>query len=242
MRGDEQLEREHLAHRRIGEAVAALAGFHEVRPAAPGGDACFGDLVEDEPGAEDGREDLPHRVVPLVVAGAGDRRSPVGHGDVGSVVLPSHGLGLLEIGLVQGEPVGDVVPHGHEGGVIVAQQQAASGAQEGGDDASPCFDVRQPAQNAERGVDEVEGAFDGGAGVVDVGLDQLDVGPGSRGQAAGPAERLRRDVEADDARRSQPRQGDGVQAQVALEVDDVEACQVPEALGVLGDLLGDGVG
>ena len=143
---------------------------------------------------------------------------------------------------MQGEPVGDVVPHSHEGGVIVAQQQAASGAQEGGDDASPCFDVRQPAQNAEGGVDEVEGARDGGAGVVDVGLDQLDVGPGSRGQAAGPAERLRRDVEADDARRPQPRQGDGVQAQVALEVDDVEACQVPEALGVLGGLPGDGVG
>ena len=41
---------------------------------------------------------------------------------------------------------------------------------------------------------------------------------------------------------SRARQAHGVQAQVALEVDDVEACQVPEALGVLGDLPGDGVG
>ena len=203
-RDDEQLEREHLAHHRVGEAVALPTGLHEIRPAAPGGDARLGDPVQDESGAEESREDLPHRVVPLVIPGMGDRRGPIGRGDVGAVVLPGHGLGLLEVGLVEGEPVGGVVSHGHEDGVIVTQQQATARAQEGGDDARPRLDVRQPAQDAESGVDEVEGARDDGAGVVDVGLDQLDAGSGARGQGPGAAQRLRGEVEADDTGRPQP--------------------------------------
>ena len=128
----------------------------------------------------------PHRVVPLVAAGVGDRRGALGGLHVGVLFLPGHGLLLLEAGLVEAEPLGGVVSDSHEDGVVIAQDEASARAQQTGHDTRPEVDVGQPAQNAQRGVNQVEVPSHGFTGCVDVGLDQLDAGTSPPRQLPSP--------------------------------------------------------
>ena len=133
--------------------------------------------------------------------------------------------------------MGGIVSHSHEGGVVIAQNEASAGTQQAGHNTRPGVDVRQPAQDAQRGVDQVEVTGHNLTGRIDVGLNQLDAGLGPTCQLPGPLQRARGHVEADDASRSQPGQADGIEPQVALEMDDVEAAYVPQTSQVMGSCL-----
>ena len=87
---------------------------------------------------------------------------------------------------MEGEPLGGVVSDGHENGVVIAQDEASTGAQQTGYDARPEVNIRQPAQNAQRGVNQVEVPSHGFTGCVDVGLDQLDAGTSPPRQLPSP--------------------------------------------------------
>ena len=178
-----------------------------------------------------------------MVHAVGDHRAVLGAGDVAAGIVPGQGLSLLEVGLLHAQAVGDVLAKGHEHGVVVAQQEAPAGAQQRGYHPSPGGDVRQPAQHAQRGVHQVEVPGHRLAGVVDVGLHVLDARGrpcAAAGDVPGPAQRFPGQVDADHAPRPQPGQAHRVGAQVALEVDDVPAGQVTQALAVLGELVAHG--
>ena len=112
--------------------------------------------------------------------------TPSGGLHVGVLFLPGHGLLLLEVGLVEAEPLGGVVSDSHEDEVVIAQDEASARAQQTGHDARPEVDVGQPAQNTQRGVNQVEVPSHGFTGCVDVGLDQLDAGTSPPRQLPSP--------------------------------------------------------
>ena len=87
---------------------------------------------------------------------------------------------------MEAEPLGGVVSDSHEDEVVIAQDEASARAQQTGHDARPEVDVGQPAQNTQRGVNQVEVPSHGFTGCVDVGLDQLDAGTSPPRQLPSP--------------------------------------------------------
>ena len=92
--------------------------------------------------------------------------------------------------------------------------------------------LRQPAQHAGGGVDEVEFAVDSFASVVDVALDELDVRVGLGSEVAGVVDRLGGQIHANDSGRPAAGEPDGVRAHVALQVAHGLSGEVAEAVDV----------
>ena len=150
--------------------------------------------------------------------------------------LKTVGLGLLEVGVVEHEePVGTRLGQGPEHRMALADEEAAAWAEQGRDDLRPAADIRQPAERADPRVDEIEAACseDGGR-VVDLRRHEARLGAGLFGQQPCLLDRRLREVETGDAG-AEARQGDGVGADVALEVNGLEAPNVAEPRQVEAD-------
>lgn len=90
------------------------------------------------------------------------------------------------MGLGDPQTIAHVVVDGHEHRVIVPDQEVITVLQKRSHDPRPRTHVRQPAQHAKGRVDNIEVAFDRFSGIVDICLDELDVGTCSAGDSAGP--------------------------------------------------------
>ena len=111
--------------------------------------------------------------------------------------------------------------------------QPAAGTEQLGDDAGPRVDVREPAERADPGVDAVErSTTESGRRVVHVGHLELGVEARPRRQLAGREDRRLAQVDADDAG-AEAGPAEGVHAEVALEVDEVEAGDVAGLLDLV---------
>ena len=99
--------------------------------------------------------------------------------DVRPGLVPDERLGRLEVRVLDREPVRPIVER-PENGVGLAHEEAPSGPEEPRHDIPPAVDVGQPAERADPREDEVEASLAEDAdGRVDIGLDELHVGPGS---------------------------------------------------------------
>ncbi len=79
--------------------------------------------------------------------------------DVRAGLVPDQRLRPLEVRVLDREhAVGAGVVEGPEHRVALAEEQPPAGPQQFGDDPGPAADVRQPAQGADAGEDEVEAA------------------------------------------------------------------------------------
>ena len=100
-------------------------------------------------------------------------------------------------------------------------------------DARPRVDVREPAEGSDPGVDAVErSTTESGRRVVHVGHLELGLELGARRQLAGREDRRLAQIDADDAG-AEAGPAEGVHAEVALEVDEVEAGDVARLLDLV---------
>jgi hypothetical protein len=114
--------------------------------------------------------------------------------------------------------------------VKLGQVEKPATDEERGDHGRPPPQVREPVERAEAGVDDVEPlAVEGIRGGVDVGGDKPGVEAGLRSERVGGFDAGSGEVEADD-RRAAARPGERVEAEVALEVDEALARDVPRLL------------
>jgi hypothetical protein len=119
--------------------------------------------------------------------------------------------------------------------VALAQEKPTAGPQQPGHGPGPPADVGQPAQRADAGEHQVEHAGPQRVdGVVDVGADEVDVGTRAGGQTPGLGQRGGGEVEAGHPG-TQPRQRDGVGADVALQVHPAYAGEVAQPRDVEPD-------
>ncbi|KAJ6782994.1 hypothetical protein PWT90_10899 [Aphanocladium album] len=130
---------------------------------------------------------------------------------------------------------------------LADEEPAAAGPEQAGDDARPRGHVGDPAERADAREDDVKGGRGQDAeGVVDGGLDEVSL------FAAGPLRgrdelaRLRegggRKVEPGDGGGAAAREGQGVGANVALQVRDALAGEVAKEGNVKLDNVGEVVG
>src|SRR5689334_2404764 len=135
--------------------VELAVAHHPAGQRLPGDAAVLGEAGHLEAVVEQRREDLAEAVVPRQLAGVDELVVVL---DVGAVLLEIERLGRLEVGVAQGEPVGARLVDGPHHRVPLAHEEPPTGHEEVGDYPGPAVDVRQPAQGADAGVDEVEGA------------------------------------------------------------------------------------
>ncbi len=122
-----------------------------------------------------------------------------------------------------------IVEHQRDG-VDFGDVEPAAGANEVGDDPRPVPDVRQPTQHAARGVDEVERAFEDVRQVIQVRpheprLRVADLVGNRAGEVDGDLAEV-----GPGHPRTQPGEGQGVHAEMALEMQDLEALDRPDLL------------
>src|SRR5581483_6192362 len=127
------------------------------------------------------------------------------------------------------------VGEGPQERVDLHQVQHAAVTEKGGDHLSPAVDVRKPVERTDTRVHDVEGAAAERSGrVVHVGDDEF----GTLGEArvarqpAGDVDRRRGEVDAGD-RRASPRPRQGVGAEMALQVHELDATRVDAELVAL---------
>ncbi|MNP28118.1 hypothetical protein D3C76_1210680 [compost metagenome] len=172
-----------------------------------------------------GADHLAQAVVPLV--GFDVRKALLGF-DVGLVVVPHRRLFVLEIRVFELQAVLVVFVDRHQHRVPIAQEQPPARLQQGRDSACPRFDMGQPAEGADAGVDQVEGACrQHVGGGIDVGLDILDRHRAALSQRPCLNQRSRGIVQAADLG-TKARQREGIGADVALQVDGVEPVDIAE--------------
>jgi hypothetical protein len=195
------------------------------------------ELVEEldlQAGVDERGDDLAQRVVPAVLHQAGGGRRPIGVGadDVEpqwSFVGP---VGVGEAQFARADPV--VCPDLGDR-VDLGDVEPAAGPDEVCGDARPAPDVRQPAEHALRGEDDIELALERRRQVVQVGLHErgrdADVGgerPGSLdglGGEVGPGHRC-----------AEPRQRERVEPEMALQVEERLSAHVADLLAfAVGD-------
>src|SRR5215204_4211320 len=110
--------------------------------------------------------------------------------------------------------------------MTLTHEQPTTRSEESGHNFRPPTDARQPADRADAGVDEVEAVrTEQRDRVVDVAMDEGDLGPGTRRERSSLAQGRRGEVEAGQQARAQPGQRDGVRADVALQMDHIQAVQ-----------------
>lgn len=183
--------------------------------------------LDDQAGAEDGGQHVAEGVLPLDARRVLEPGALVG---VGALVVPAERpaveVPVLDRARLPAEDVGD--------GVELRQVEPSAGTQQVADQLGPAGQVGEPDQRAEAGVGDVEGATaERAARVVDVGLHELGIQARLRGDPAGGRDGLAREVEPGDPG-APPRPGQGVEAEVALEVDEVEPVDRAELVHLEG--------
>src|SRR5690606_1374858 len=104
----------------------------------------------------------------------------------------------------------------------VADEERPTGPQQPGDAHRPGGEVGEPGDGPDAREDDVELAVQRVGRVLGVRLDERRLEPAAVGEVTGDREAARGDVDAGDPG-AEPREGEGVGADVALEVEDVEA-------------------
>ena len=186
----------------------------------------LGELSDGEALGEQGSDDLAEAVVPRVAARVRELHRGL---DVGARLVPLQRLGGLEVGEADDDGIGYPLVDRPHRRVALAQEEPTTRGEQGGDDLGPAMDVRQPAERTDAGVDEVEGmAGQHVRGCIELGLDELDSSAGGRGEPARLGHRRGGEVQAGH-RRAQPRQRQGVGADVALQMHPALAGEVTQA-------------
>ena len=186
----------------------------------------LGELGDAQAVPDECRHDLAGAVVPLVAALVLPGAVGVG---IGLRRVFEERFVLLEVRVGDAQIVIGERP-GHR--VHVVQVEPPAGAEESADHPRPHVDVRQPAQGSEADVDHIEdGPVECGRGLVDTGADKR----GSLGQS-GPRSQLARRVDGHRGEvqpgylRPGAGPGQGVEAEVALGVQQPEALHVPQSV------------
>jgi len=107
--------------------------------------------------------------------------------------------------------------------MTLAHEQPATGAQQGGDHLGPAPDVRQPADRADAGVDQIATSHpECGDRLVHIAFDEPDRGAGAQSQGDAGGDRRGREVQPRHRPRAEPGQRHGIGADVALQVHHIE--------------------
>ena len=200
----------------------------EVR--TPGQERVLDEGLDAQAGIDERGHDLAEAVVPAVLD---DALADIGRGvGVGAGHLEAERVAVLPVRVVQAEFAwrDALVLEGLVTGWASVMKKMPPGARKCATTRGPRADIRQPAKDAARGVDDVEGPVEVGRQVVQVRLDEPRLREAQvRRQRRRQLDGRRRQVRAGDAS-AESRERQRVDPEVALQVEEGLAGDVADEL------------